>query len=510
MCRHRRAQLPDQGGTPPRTGTRPVLRALPVPGIGPRGVLRQVCHSWAGRQSWCGSEHGGSGAEKLGERSGGQTQSNAEGDTRDERTDDRRAAFRRRSARHGCHPQRCSGSDRRTAHPAFPHRCHHARSHTMTVDLPMNGTPAGAHRVARSLAPVRLAAQAASLFEEGCRLGLVAGHVDGDTLRVVYLFLAGAPDRRVELEITLPADDPQLPSLASLSFPASRFEREMHDLYGIVPVKHPLPRRLVRHAHWPAGWYPMRNEAGPPPPFTDTEAYPFLEVTGDGVYEIPVGPVHAGVIEPGHFRLSVVGESILKLKARLWFTHRGVEKLFEGQDATGAIQLAERISGDTSAAHGLAHSLAVEDALGIVMPEPAHRLRALVLELERLYNHAADLGALANDTGFSLANAHAQRIREQLLRINNATTGHRLLRGAISPGAVELLSLPDPLQLADLADDLAEVAQLTLGNTVVRDRFTGTSALSRDQARDLGCLGYVARASGLATDARLHHPTVEP
>jgi len=251
----------------------------------------------------------------------------------------------------------------------------------------------------------------------------------------------------------------------------------------------------------------MRRDAGPPPPFIDTEAYPFLAVKGDGVYEIPVGPVHAGVIEPGHFRLAVVGESILKLKARLWFTHRGVEKLFEGLDATGATHLAERISGDTSAAHGLAHSLAVEDALGIVMPEPAHRLRALVLELERLYNHAADLGALANDTGFSLANAHALRIREELLRINNATTGHRLLRGAISPGAVDLLALPDPGKLTELSADLAEVCRLTLANTVVRDRFTGTSVLTRDQARDLGCLGYVARASGLATDARLDHPT---
>jgi len=379
----------------------------------------------------------------------------------------------------------------------------------MTLEPSINGTPAGAHRVSRSLAPVRLPGQAAALFDEGFRLGLVAAHDDGDTLRVVYLFLAGDPDRRIELEVTLPADDPQLPSLASLSFPASRFEREMHDLYGIVPVNHPLPHRLVRHAHWPAGWYPMRHNAGPPPPFTETEAYPFLAVTGDGVYEIPVGPVHAGVIEPGHFRFSVVGESILKLKARLWFTHRGIEKLFEGLDATGAIHLAERISGDTSAAHALAHSLAVEDALGIVMPEPAHRLRALILELERLYNHAADLGALANDTGFSLANAHAQRIREQLLRINNATTGHRLLRGSISPGAVELLALPDPKQLARLAEDLAEVARLTLANTLVRDRFTGTAVLTRDQVRDLGCLGYVARASGLATDARIDHPTSE-
>jgi len=383
----------------------------------------------------------------------------------------------------------------------------------LTIDSGLNdepayqGVPAGAHRIALALDPARLREQAEALFEDGFRLGLVAAHDDGPALRVVYLFLAASPDRRIELQVTLPADDPALPSLASLSFPASRFEREMHDLYGIEPVNHPLPRRLVRHAHWPAGWYPMRHNAGPPPPFTDTEAYPFLAVIGDGVYEIPVGPVHAGIIEPGHFRFSVVGESILKLKARLWFTHRGVEKLFEGLDATRAIHLAERISGDTSAGHALAHSLAVEDALGITMAEPAHRLRALVLELERLYNHAADVGALANDVGFSLANAHALRIREELLRINNATTGHRLLRDAISPGRVELLSLPDPGQLARLADDLAEVAQLTLDNTVIRDRFTGTAVLTREQAQDLGCLGYVARASGLGTDARIEHPS---
>jgi Ni,Fe-hydrogenase III large subunit/Ni,Fe-hydrogenase III component G len=380
---------------------------------------------------------------------------------------------------------------------------------TTTAHSAMSGDPAGMHRVRRTLAAADLSEQAAALFAGGFRLGLVAAHDDGPCLRVVYLFLAGSPDRRVELSVTVPADDPAVPSLASLSFPASRFEREMHDLYGIEPIDHPLPRRLVRHAHWPAGWYPMRRNAGPPPPFTDSEAYPFIAVTGDGVYEIPVGPVHAGIIEPGHFRFSVVGESILKLKARLWFTHRGVEKLFEGLDATGAIHLAERISGDTSAAHALAHSLAVEDALGIVMPEPAQRLRALVLEMERLYNHAGDVGALANDVGFSLAQAHTLRIREELLRINNATTGHRLLRGAISPGRVELLSLPDPGQLARLAEDLAEVAQLTLDNTVILDRFTGTAILTRDEAHDLGCLGYVARASGVATDARIDHPTCD-
>ncbi len=337
----------------------------------------------------------------------------------------------------------------------------------------------------------------------------MAAHDDGDRLRVVYLFLAGRPDRRVELECSVPAGDPALPSLAYLSFPAGRFEREMADLYGIRPVGHPQPRRLVRHAHWPDDWHPMRENAGPAQQFAETGQLPVRHRRRSGVYEIPVGPVHAGLIEPGHFRFSVVGETVLRLKARLWFVHRGLEKLFHGRPATGAVDLAERVSGDTSAAHALAHSLAVEDALGIELPDAVHRLRALVVELERLYNHAADLGALANDVGFTIANAHAQRIREQLLRLNAAVTGHRLLRGAIRPGGVTLHGLPDPERLRSIAADLAEVAELTLGNSVVHDRFAGTSVLAPDDARALGCLGYVARASGIRTDARLEHPTTE-
>ncbi len=353
-----------------------------------------------------------------------------------------------------------------------------------------------------------LVGEAEQLVAEGFRPALVAGHDDGDRLRVVYLFLAGRPDRRVELELSTPADRPTVPSLANISFPISRFEREMLDLYGITPLGHPRPRRLVRHAHWPETWYAMRTGAGAAPELEKTGRFPFVTVGGSGVYEIPVGPVHAGLIEPGHFRFSVVGETILRLKARLWFVHRGVERLFEGRSADGAVELAERISGDTSAGHALAHSLAVEDALGIRVPDHVHRIRALVVELERLYNHSADLGALANDVGFALANAHAQRIRERLLRVNAVVTGHRLLRGAIRPGAVRLAALPDPENIREIAADLAEVTRLTLHNSVIHDRFTGTAVLSTDDAATLGCLGYVARASGLRSDARLDHPTV--
>jgi Ni,Fe-hydrogenase III large subunit/Ni,Fe-hydrogenase III component G len=352
-----------------------------------------------------------------------------------------------------------------------------------------------------------LAEMAEELLGSGFRLGLVAAHDHVDSLRVVYLFLAGWPDRRVELECVVPTDDPAVHSLAYLSFAAGRFEREMADLYGISPVGHPKVRRMVRHAHWPDDWYPMRTTAAPPPDFESVGRFPFVTVEGPGVYEIPVGPVHAGLIEPGHFRFSVAGETVLRLKARLWFVHRGLEKLFEGRPADGAVDLAERVSGDTSVAHALAHSLAIEDALGIEPPDEIHRLRALLVELERLYNHAADLGALANDVGFALANAHAQRIREQLLRLNAAITGHRLLRGAIGPGAVTLQALPDPGRLRSIAADLAEVAELTLRNTVVYDRFAGTAVLHPQDAHALGCLGYVARASGMRTDARLEHPT---
>lgn len=348
---------------------------------------------------------------------------------------------------------------------------------------------------------------AEELLGNGFRLGLVAAHDDGDVFRLVYLFLAGAPDRRVELECLLAASDPVVRSMAYVSFPAGRFEREMADLYGIRLVGHPKMRRLVRHAHWPEQWYPMRRDAGVASEFAGAAHFPFVNVEGPGVYEIPVGPVHAGLIEPGHFRFSVAGETVVRLKARLWFVHRGLEKLFEGRAAGDAVELAEKASGDTSAAHALAHSLAVEDALGMHVPDEVHRLRAMLVELERLYNHVADLGALANDVGFALANVHAQRIREQLLRINAATTGHRLLRNAIRPGGVAVQALPDAGVLRAVAADVAEVAELTLRNTVVYDRFAGTAVLSREDAHAMGCLGFVARASGLRTDARVEHPT---
>jgi len=369
------------------------------------------------------------------------------------------------------------------------------------------GDLVGHRRTAQDVTADELADRARSLLGAGYRVALVAGHDDGHQLRAVYLFTAAATDHRIELHLPLDRESPHVPSLAGISFAAGRFEREMRDLYGIVPDDHPLPRRLVRHFHWPRGWYPMLADAGDPPAFGDVDGpYPFRTVEGPGVYEIPVGPVHAGLIEPGHFRFSVVGETILNLKARLWFVHKGIEKLFQGRRVDRAVELAERVSGDTAVGHTLAYCLAVEDALGIPVPIAARRNRAILLELERLYNHVTDIGALCNDVGHGILNAHAQRIRERLLRINDDVTGHRLLRGVIRPGATSLARFPDPGALAAIGVDVAEVVALAVDHSVVNDRFTGTAVLTAAQAADLGTLGYVARASGLRLDARHDHP----
>ena len=267
-------------------------------------------------------------------------------------------------------------------------------------------------------------------------MAAVDRRADRGVFEVHYLF---APEREnwfVHVTAPVPAERPVLSSLATFWYPASRFEREIYDLFGIAAPGHPDPRPLVRHGFWPTDYFPLRRDAEAREFTDDGRAFPFTEVGGEGVYEIPVGPVHAGIIEPGHFRFSVVGETIIDMKSRLYFTHKGTEKLFEGRAPAAGVELAERISGDTTVGHSLAFCQALEAGTAAQVPDRAKYLRVVLLEMERLYNHVADFGAIANDTGYAVAHSHCFRIRERLLRLNKQLTGNRLLRGGIVPGGV--------------------------------------------------------------------------
>ncbi|MBI2525047.1 MAG: NADH-quinone oxidoreductase subunit C [Candidatus Rokubacteria bacterium] len=366
------------------------------------------------------------------------------------------------------------------------------------------------HCSVRALDVAALAALLRSGF--GAELVFMAAadrRADRGVFEVHYLFTPEREPWFLHATAAVPADAPALGSLATFHYPASRFEREIYDLFGIAAEGHPDPRPLVRHGFWPADYFPLRKDAGRREFSDDGQAFPFTEVGGEGVYEIPVGPVHAGVIEPGHFRFSVVGETIIDMKARLYFTHKGTEKLFEGRQPAAGVELAERISGDTTVGHSLAFCQALEAAAGVAVPARAAYLRVVLLEMERLYNHVADVGMIANDTGYAVAHSHCFRIRERLLRLNKRLTGNRLLRGGIVPGGVGA-DLPAGLDLVAEVEaalrDFEEIVGLTLENTLVMDRLEGTGRLTTRTARDHGVLGYVARASGIDADVRRDHP----
>ena len=334
--------------------------------------------------------------------------------------------------------------------------------------------------------------------------------ISGD-FTLVYVF--AAPTHRPSLTLLAPLapQEPRVPSLAMQSFAASLFEREVHDLFGIVPDGHPDLRRLALHQFWPAGYHPLRRDVGARVDFRDDgQPFPFRHVEGEGIFEITVGPVHAGIIEPGHFRFSVEGETIVTLEARLGFVHKGIEKLFETLPLAKTCELAERISGDTSVGHTLAHCRALEALAGGAVPPRALALRAVLLELERLYNHVGDIGMILNDTGFAFGHAHCFRLREELLRLNERLTGHRLLRGAVVPGGIAGVSTTPPADLARSVErivrEFGDVATLSLDNTMVLERLQGTGRLTRKTAREMQVVGMVARASGIDTDARRDAP----
>ncbi len=338
---------------------------------------------------------------------------------------------------------------------------------------------------------------------------------DGD-LKVRYVFeptVPGAPDQFVTLRISVDPARAAVPSL-TMAVPAANWhEREMQDLFGIVSVGHPDPRPLVVHDGWPQGVFPLRKafDGSRRVPVEPADEFPHLVAEGEGVFEIPVGPIHAGIIEPGHFRFTSVGETVLHLDARLFYTHRGLEKRMEGLSTIDAFYVAERICGVCSVAHGLGYCEALEQIAGVDVPLRGRFIRSIALEMERLYNHVGDIGNVCAGASFHYGTATGLRLKERLQQMNERLAGNRFLRGLLIPGGARL-DLPDDLLgllAATLEDTLAGLDGLMgriEANPSVVDRLDDTGVLQRQAALDLAVAGVAARASGVDRDARRDHP----
>jgi len=287
-------------------------------------------------------------------------------------------------------------------------------------------------------------------------------------------------------------------------------QRAIHDLSGIRFTA-PDTRPWLRHAAWPANVFPLIEDAAPSARDGTIDDYAFVRVEGDGVHEIAVGPVHAGIIEPGHFRFSVVGEKVLRLEERLGYVHKGIERRFTELPILEGHRLAARVSGDSAVAFSWAYCQALERMAGVQLPPRASWLRALALELERIANHLGDLGALGNDAGFAFGLSQFLRLKENLLRAHLQVFGQRYLFDLVVPGGTSIdLSASGVASLERCIDVLAAEVPGLRGiydeHTGVRDRFAGAGTVTPELAAWLGIVGVAGRASAQTLDLRLDAP----
>jgi Ni,Fe-hydrogenase III large subunit/Ni,Fe-hydrogenase III component G len=313
------------------------------------------------------------------------------------------------------------------------------------------------------------------------------------------------------LTLPLPAENPGFPDLAPIFPAARRMQRAVMDMIGAVPEGDGDRRPWLRHANWPADYWPLRHDTGDARFEAQNEDYPFVRVEGDGVHEIAVGPIHAGIIEPGHFRFSVTGESVLRLEERLGWKHKGIERRFCGMSLADGTRLAGRVSGDSTVAYAWAYSQAAE-AVGEATPPPRARwLRALLLERERIVNHLGDLGYLGNDVALTFGLMQFMRLKEDWVRENARRFGHRFMMDGIVPGGVTV-DLDDDGRRAIAAQcDALERELRTLKGIYdehagLQDRFLTTGRIPPSLAETLGVIGLAGRASGQPWDLRCHHP----
>lgn len=347
---------------------------------------------------------------------------------------------------------------------------------------------------------------------------------------VIYLVLHFSGDFTLTLGARGIGDG--FPSLSALCPALNWPEREVQDLFGLVAEGHPDPRPLVLHPGWAEGFHPLRkqnenlksqdqnweqeldsqnsSDLKSDKPKFNPKPLVFNAAQGEGTFEIPVGPIHAGIIEPGHFRFQTIGETILHLDAQLFFTHKGIEKLLEGKTIEEGLKIVERVCGVCTVSHSLAYCEAVEKLAHIGLSREALRWRTVLAELERLYNHVGDIGNLCAGVGFALGNANGLQNKEQLQRLNKEIFGHRFLRGIVIPGGVKTQLTAEQAsylqeRLHVLHVDFEKWIPLILEHDGFRQRAVTTGVLKNQSALDLGVTGPAARASGVAVDWRERH-----
>jgi Ni,Fe-hydrogenase III large subunit len=318
-----------------------------------------------------------------------------------------------------------------------------------------------------------------SVKEDGGRLGALWGSDKPLAVHALLVVQAGL------LWLDLPVNGVEYPDSSKVFPAAARMQRAIHDLYGLSSGEDERPWLI--HGDAP---------------------YAFVQVEGDGVHEIPVGPVHAGIIEPGHFRFSVVGERVLRLEQRLGYVHKGIERRFESMSLAEGARLAGRVSGDSTVAYAWAYAMALENAVGVMPPRRGLWLRALLHERERIANHLGDLGYLGNDGGLAFGLAQFSRLKEDLLRLNARLFGHRFLMDRIVPGGtsvdIDQAGANAILEEAErLEEEVLALRAIYYDHPGLQDRCINCGRLAPRLAAELGVVGLAARASGIAIDARV-------
>jgi len=327
--------------------------------------------------------------------------------------------------------------------------------------------------------------------------------------KVLYVF--GIPTENEYIAPYILTEN-EFPSLTPMVHEANAYERKIMSFFGLKAIGHPDPRPMILHENWPADVHPLRKEFdGKSRPERTIGTYEFTHIQGEGIYEIPVGPVHAGIIEPGHFRFNVAGEEILNLEGRLGYSHKGTEKLFETLPLPDTIKLSERISGDSSFSHSLAFVCTLERLSETHVSERTRYIRTIGNELERIVAHTNDIGYVLMDTGFSFGGMHGPRLRESIMRWNEQLTGSRFLRGVNTVGGVckdisDSLLIELKTFLTKFEKDFNEVIDIAGNSSSVLHRLEDTGRLPADIARDHGVTGIAGRACGIARDARRDFP----